>query len=158
MNSGKPYFNRIRSNNFLDTCAFDPKLEPEASCARKIRELSNEGKILLILSHTNQKEVDHPNTPSDVKAEAKAMIYSLPVQLTADEVKKFRKIHEILTGNAIAGAHYADATHIAESIKYGGSFITTDRRILSKRNELQEIGAVIFKPSEWLSEFNSSSF
>ncbi len=154
MSVGQPYFNPKRSNNFLDTCAFDPKVEPEASCARRIRELSNEGKILLILSHTNQKEIDHPNTPSDVKLEAQAMIYSLSVQITVEEVKKQRKIHEILTGKASAGAHYADAAHIAESTKYGGSFITTDKRILSKRDELQKMGAVIFRPSEWLDKFN----
>ena len=158
MKFGSNYFNPKRSNNFLDTCAFDPKVPAEASCAQKIRELSNEGKILLILSNTNQKELEHSNTPIDVLAEARAMIHTLPVQLTSEELIKRTKIYEILTGNAKPQAHYADATHIVESTKYGGCFITTDKRILNKRSELQGLGAVILKPSEWLYEFNSSSF
>ncbi|MDE1892459.1 MAG: hypothetical protein KGI13_08195 [Betaproteobacteria bacterium] len=154
MKFGNNYFNPRRSNNFLDTCAFDPKVEPEASCANKIRNLSNEGKILLILSHTNQKEIEHPNTPKDVLAEARAMIHTLSVQMTSDELFKQKKIHEILRGHANPEAHYADATHIAESTKYGGCFITTDKRILSKRDQLLDLGAVILSPSEWIEEFN----
>lgn len=150
-----PFFDPRRSNNFLDTCAFDPKVEPEASCAQNIRHLFNTGRIRLILSHTNQKEIEHPNTPSRVKTEASATIYTLEVQLTPKELETLRSIHQILRGNANSTAHYADATHIAETIKYGGCFITTDRRILAKSTVLLQLGAVILKPSEWIEKFNN---
>lgn len=150
-----PYFDPRRSNNFLDTCAFDPKVEPEATCAQKIRQFFEDGQIRLILSHTNQKEIEHPNTPSNVKAEALTMIYSLEVQLTPQELETRRTIYQILKGNAKVTAHYADATHIAEATKYEGCFITTDKRILAKGAELRQIGAVILKPSEWLERFSS---
>lgn len=84
------------------------------------------------------------------------MIYSLPVQLTSNEMARLKKISAILRGNATASAHYADATHINESIKYGGCFITTDKRILSKRNDLSEVGAVVLRPAEWIDCFNKS--
>jgi hypothetical protein len=84
------------------------------------------------------------------------MIYSLPVQLTSNELARLKKISEILRGNATVAAHYADATHINESIKYGGCFITTDKRILSKRNDLSKVNAVILRPAEWIDYFNKS--
>jgi hypothetical protein len=149
-----PYFDPRRSNNFLDTCAFDPKTEPEATCAWQIRKLFEEDKIRLILSHTNQKEIDHPNTPLSVKTQATATLFTLPVHITPKEVNTQRAIHQILRGNSNPLAHYADATHIAEAIKYGGCFITTDKRILLKRHSLEEIGVIVLKPSEWMKKFD----
>jgi hypothetical protein len=84
------------------------------------------------------------------------MIYSLPVQLNSNELARLKKISTILRGNATVATHYADATHINESIKYGGCFITIDNRILSKRNDLSEVGAVVLRPTEWTDCFNKS--
>lgn len=151
----RAFFNPRISNNFLDTCAFDPKAEPEASCSRAIFQLYDEGKIRLVLSHTNQKEMEHPNTPAEVKCEAAKMIFTIPVQLTQPEIQRLSNISTLLTGNATPSAHWADATHINESIKYGGCFITTDKRILSNKAELERFGAVILKPCEWMSFYSS---
>jgi hypothetical protein len=38
------HFDSKRSNNFLDTCAFYPKAESEASCAEKIGKLFHQEK------------------------------------------------------------------------------------------------------------------
>lgn len=149
------FFNPIISSNFLDTCAFDPKTEPEASCAREIFQLYEAAKVRLVLSHTNQKEMEHPNTPAEVKREVASMIFTTPVSLTAQEKQLLSKIHLLLTGNALPSAHWADANHIFESIKYVGCFITTDKRILSKKTELEGMGAKILTPCEWMSYFSS---
>lgn len=153
----RAFFNPRVSNNFLDTCAFDPKKEPEASCARAIFQLYDEGKVRLVLSHTNQKEMEHPNTPAEVKREAASMIFTIAVPLTQPEVRRLSNISVLLTGNALPSAHRADATHINESIKYGGCFITSDKRILSKKAELGEFGAIILKPCEWMNFYTSDS-
>ena len=85
-----------------------------------------------------------------------ATLFTLPVQPTLEEVKTQIAVHEILRGHANPLAHYADATHIAEATKYGGCFITTDIRILSKRAELAAIGAKVLRPSEWMTHYEGT--
>ena len=41
-------------------------------------------------------------------------------------------IRELLSGNAGAGKHVADADHVWDACKYGGYFITHDKRILER--------------------------
>ena len=78
------------------------------------------------------------------------MPYTLETDLNDDEVKRKAAVHAILTGNGASEKYAADAAHVFEAGKYGGYFITTDQRILGKREELQRAsGAVIFIPSEW---------
>ncbi len=146
-----------RTNNFLDSCAFDPKYAPEHEAAQKIRILSNEEKIQLLLAHSNQKEIDHPNTPVDVKQEAAGMIYTIETSLTSDEIARKAQIHLVLTGNGSPEKYASDALHVFEAGKYHGYFITTDHRILNKRGELQSVSAAtIVTPSEWLRVFNET--
>jgi len=154
---GRNYLDPRRVNNFLDSCAFDPKYSPEHEAAERIRSLGHEGIVQLILAHSNQKEVDHPNTPMDVKREASYMIYTIETGLVPDEVGRKAKIHEILTGNGKPEKFAADAAHVFEAGKYGGYFITTDRRILDKRADLNKVCTVtILTPTEWLKIFDGS--
>jgi hypothetical protein len=142
-------------NNFLDTCAFDPKYSPEDGAAQRIRTLHHAGEIHLILAHSNQKEVHHPHTPADVKREATGMIYTLDVGLTPPELARKARIQEILTGNGKAENYAPDAAHVFEAGKYAAYFITTDEGILRKRDELRTIcAATIVRPSEWLELFH----
>ena len=144
--------------NFLDTCAFDPKYTPEHECAQRIRVLRNVAQVNLALAHSNQKEIDHPNTPDDVKREASDMNFTIKTALTPNEVKRKKLIHDILTGNGKAEKYEADAAHVFEAGKYVGYFITTDKRILGKRAELErESSATILKPSEWLIIFEETA-
>lgn len=152
------YPDQRRTTNFLDSCAFDPKYFPEHEAAQQIRQLASEGKVILILAHSNQKEIDHPNTPEDVKRDATNMNYSIPTNLTAPELTRRSQIHAVLTGNGDPANYEADATHVFEAGKYFGYFITTDSRILEKRDALSNIcAAIIMKPSEWLALYESSS-
>ena len=141
-------------NNFLDSCAFDPKYSPEDEAAREIRHLSKMEHVQLVLAHSNQKEIEHPNTPADVKAEAGSMIYTIETSLSPEEVTRKVMIHEALTGNGKPEKYAADASHVFEAGKYGGYFITTDERILAKRKEIRALGGgIVFRPSEWINLF-----
>lgn len=154
---GRSYLDPRRTNNFLDSCAFDPKYAPEDEAAQRIREFGNGGVITLLLAHSNQKEIEHPNTPQDVKREARAMNYTLETALTPNEVKQKKAIHVILTGNGKPEKYEADAAHVFEAGKYFGYFITTDQRILTKRQELGRVcAAIIFTPCEWLRVFHET--
>jgi hypothetical protein len=137
-----------RVNNFLDTCAFDPKYAPEDVAARRMRALHQAGEVHLILAHSNQKEVAHPNTPADVKKDAIDMNHTLKTGLTSSEVNQRTRIHAILTGNGKPENTAADAAHVFEAGKYGAHFITTDARILA---------AIIVLPSEWLKAFHETA-
>ncbi len=140
-----------RTNSFLDSCAFDPKYAPEDKAAQEIRRIANAGGISVLLAHSNQKEIEHPNTPKDVKREAQAMIYTIETNLTQQERAQKAEIHRILTGNGKPEKYAADAAHVFEAGKYIGYFITTDHRILEKKDELRNVcPAMIVTPSEWL--------
>ena len=154
---GRSFLDPRRTNNFLDSCAFDPKYSPEHEAAQAIRALGGEGKVNLLLTHSNQKEIDHPNTPEDVKQEATGMIYTIKTPLNSDEENKKKQVHVILTGNGNPEKYSADASHVFEAGKYVGYFITTDARILGKREELGKVcPATILKPTEWLKVFHDT--
>ena len=139
------------ANNFLDSCAFDPKYAPEDQAAQQIKAIRDQGKVELLLTHSNQKELEHPHTPEDVKREARAMIFTIETDLTPDERRRRTEIHRVLTGNGKPEKYEADARHVFEAGKYIGYLITTDQRILDKRGELSAVcAATIVTPSEWL--------
>ena len=140
-----------RANSFLDSCAFDPKYAPEDGAAQEIRRIANEDGISIPLAHSIQKEIEHPNTPEDVKREARSMIYTTETDLTPKERAQKTEIHRLLTGNGNPEKYAADAAHVFEAGKYIGYFITTDRRILDRMDKLRGVcPAIIVTPSEWL--------
>lgn len=138
---------------FVDSCAFDPKYSPEDEASQEIfrRHKRDELKVLNI-AHSNQKEIDHPNTPDWVKREAINLIRTNQTGLTPNEIQEKAKILSILAGNGKPEKMVADANHVFEASKYGGGyFVTTDRRILNKRVQLKKVcSAIIVKPSEFL--------
>lgn len=148
---GRSYPDPRRTNSFLDTCAFDPKYAPDDEAAREIHRIAQEGSISVLLAHSNHKEIEHPNTPEDVKREARSMIYTVETALTPGERTQKAEIHRILTGNGKPEKYAADAAHVFEAGKYIGYFITADRRVLDKRDELRKVSpAIVLTPSEWL--------
>lgn len=141
---------------FIDSCAFDPKYSPEDQASLSLFKLSEEGELILNIAHSTQKEVEHPNTPGWVKREANKLIYTIETSLTSNEQSGKAKILRILAGNGKPEKMAKDAEHVFEADKYGAYFVTTDERILKKREELKDIVSVhILKPSELLAIINS---
>ena len=137
------------SQFFLDTCAFDPKYAPEDEAADELWTLYESGVLNLVLAHSNQREIDHPNTPTWVGSKAKSMIYSLPVTLTPAEQRLREGLVALLRGNATSDRHLDDAHHIFEASKYGGFFVTTDHRILKLAAPIYDLCSVqVMKPTE----------
>ena len=150
--------NPFRANIFIDSCAFDPKVEPEHSCSQQIFSYYEKGEINLIVSHSNMKEAEHPNTPARIKAEASSKIYSLETSLTAEEEAKKNEIWGILIGNGNPEKMKPDSDHVFEAHKYGGYFVTNDHRIIKKRDNLQNIcNAIIVTPCELIDIINEHS-
>jgi hypothetical protein len=144
-------------DNFLDSCAFDPKYSPESEASLEIFSLYESETILLSITHSNQKEIEHPNTPDWVKKQSQLLLYTIEVELTESERAQKSEIHRILTGNGLPEKMKQDSEHVFESAKYGGYFITTDERILRHRKTLAEVClAKIVKPSEFLEIFHNT--
>jgi len=135
-------------NILVDSCAFDPDDDSEAKASELL--FRNE-RLNIIVAHSNMKEIEHPNTPALVKQEAQSRIYTIETSLTSQERATKQKIHKILTGNGKPEKMKKDAMHVFESQKYGDYFVTTDHRILKKRDEISKISnALILRPTELL--------
>ena len=147
----RKYINPWIVNSFLDSCAFDPKYAPEDDAANKIFEIHRNEQLGVQIAHSNRKEIDHPNTPKWVKAEAAELIYTLQVSLTPNEREILRRIHVILTGQGKPENFKADAQPVFEAQNYGSYFITTDAVILKCAQDLQAVCYInILLPSKFL--------
>ena len=137
------------SQFFLDTCAFDPKYSPEDKSASDLWAMYRDEKIALVLAHSNQRELDHPNTPQWVRRQAASMIFTIEVGLTPAEKRRLEALEDLIQGNAMPGKHSDDAMHLFQASKYGGYFVTTDTRLLKMSAEIFRLcSVVVLLPSE----------
>jgi len=139
------------TNSFLDSCAFDPKYHPEDQAATELFRLHQTEHLGILLAHSTQKEVGHPNTPAWVKTKAAGLIYTTSVTLTPGEKSRLRRIQAILTGNGKPENVVDDARHVFETQKHGSYFVTTDAGLLKRAEEIKtECGVDILRPSQFL--------
>jgi hypothetical protein len=125
---------------------------PEDQASEALFQLSQENKIILIIAHSNQKELEHPNTPVWVKREAQSRIYTIATNITTKEQEIKDAILSLLAGKGKPENMRQDAEHVYEASKYGSYFVTTDSRILKRERELFELCTVrVLKPTEMLS-------
>ncbi len=145
-------------NTVLDSCVLGT-LGAEHDAAARILELAEEGKISVITTHGVIDEISHSSTPQHVKDIAAKLIFTIQVERTSEELKKYQEILSELAGNGRPEKYAADANHIFEAGKYGRYFVTNDERILKKRELLSSLsGAIILRPSEWLSEYKRNIY
>ena len=150
---GKTFIDPTRKNLFIDSCAFDTDMVTEKNAAMELQELFDKEIINLQLANSTKIEIDHPNTPGIKKLLASRMIYSLKTQMTPEEQNEKLKIYTILTGNSKKEKMKMDAENVFQASKYCAFLVTTDKRIIKKRNELQKVSSVlIVKPSELINQ------
>jgi len=134
------------THSFIDSCAFDPGGIEEAASRRILEKWPN-----IIVAHSVQKELDHPNTPDDVKCMGQELLYTIETELTPELLSKRDEIRSLIQGNAKPGKHEGDADHLFELYKHGGGyFVTTDERLLSYSDELfRKYFITTIKPSDY---------
>jgi hypothetical protein len=105
----------------------------------------------VIVAHSVQKELYHPNTPDDVKRMGKALVYTIETELSPELLRKRDEIRKLIKGNSKPGQHKGDADHLFELYKYGGGyFVTTDARLLSFSDTLfRNYFITTIKPTEY---------
>ncbi len=134
------------SHSFIDSCAFNPSGIEESASRRILEKWPN-----ILVAHSVQKELEHPNTPDDVKRMAQGFVYTIETELTPELLKKREEIRILIQGNAKPGKHKGDADHLFELYKFGGGyFVTTDERLLSRSDELfKKYFITTIKPSDY---------
>jgi hypothetical protein len=135
------------THSFIDSCAFNPGGIEEAASRRILEKWPN-----IIVAYSVQKELEHPNTPDDVKTMAQGFVYTIEEELTPELSNKKKEISILVQGNAKkSGKHKGDRDHLFELYKFGGGyFVTTDKRLLSRSNELfKKYLITIIKPSDY---------
>ncbi len=145
------YFNSLIDANVLDRLG-----GPDDAIVEEILSLYDDEKVTLLLPHSVKTEIEHPNTPADVKRRALPFIYTEPVSLTPAEVQRHQQVRDLVRGNARPGKHDRDAYHMVEAAKYGGYFVTRDRRLIKKRSEVAQVlgqGFAIVTPTEFLDAY-----
>jgi hypothetical protein len=150
---GVPDLDPRIGNNFIDANVLDPTNGIEAVAADEILELyrREDHDFLLLKTHSVDTEVRHPRTPQYVQRRWANMVCTEQVEVTDDELERHEKMRVLIQGNAKPGQHEGDAFHLVESAKYGRHFITNDRRLLGKSNEIWRILQLkVVKPSVWL--------
>jgi len=127
-------------NIALDANALDLGDMESDQLVIRFRELSDTAKVNVVLAGGVRGEVQHPNSPEQVKAAMLPQIFNLRPGLNVGQQSERRRVAAILQGNAKPGAHAADASHLSEAAETGcGYFITHDKRILGKCDELRPI-------------------
>jgi len=133
-------------NVLFDTNAFEG-IGPSDADVDRLLELGRSRKIILVAPWSVRCELHHPHTPARVREATIPQIFSYIVGQNSAEQELYRRVREILQGNAAPGKHDADARHVAEAAKYGGYFITQDHRINKTKREALE---VVLPPRLWL--------
>ena len=96
------------THTFIDSCAFDPGGMEEAS-RRILEKWPN-----VIVAHSVQKELEHPNTPDDVKRMGQELVYTIETELSPELFSKKNEIRTLIQGNANPEQHKGDADHLFE--------------------------------------------
>ena len=124
-----------RVNTLLDSNALE---HSDQNQVNRLLSLIAEGRITLIVPHGVLSEIAHPNTPNQIKDAMSEQLFTEEVERCSTEEQQIARIDAVLQGNARTGRHSADAKHVFEAAKYGGYFITHDKRIMqTKRRELE---------------------
>ncbi|MGO8844586.1 MAG: hypothetical protein ACLQFI_04460 [Methylocella sp.] len=124
----------------IDANALDRGGSPRDALVDRFLTLTSSGRLIVVVSGGVRNEVQHPRTPSAVKDAVLPRIFNLQPGLIARQQEERRQVLAVLQGNARPGKHAADASHLSEAVETGCAyFITHDKRILEKRDELRRV-------------------
>jgi predicted nucleic acid-binding protein len=129
----------------------DEIADGQDAAVNELIRLENEEEINLVLAHSVLKEINNPNTPAHVKRAANVFLRTMPVTLTQEEWRSYYGLLEAAIGNAEAKNISADLRHVFEAAKYGGYFITRDKRLLDRASVIRRaIDTEVVSPSEFI--------
>ena len=126
-------------NNFVDANILDDAADGEDAAVSEIVELAQSEEITLLLPYSVQSELKNPKTPAHVQRAAAQFPFSLEVELTDGERCRYRVLVNAVKGDAEEKNIAPDLFHVCEAAKYGGYFITRDKRLLTRSGAIASI-------------------
>ncbi|MDA1101714.1 MAG: hypothetical protein O2967_22360 [Proteobacteria bacterium] len=81
-----------------------------------------------------QNELNNQNTPAHVQRAATLFLFSVEVGLTDGERRRYCDLVAAVKGDAEEKNIVPDLFHVCEAAKYGGYFITRDKRLLARKD------------------------
>jgi hypothetical protein len=128
------------SNIGLDSNALDRDGTDRDKLIERFEQMCAAHQLTVVVAGGVRGEVQHPNTPASVKAAVLPQIFNLQPALNTSQQNVRHRVAMILQGNAVPGAHAADASHLSEAAETGCTyFVTHDKRIIDKRGELAAV-------------------
>jgi hypothetical protein len=102
-------------NVTIDNNALDRNGAPSDMLIERLLELQRSRKVNIVVPQGVRREAQHPNTPADVREEFSSKIFTIPTELTGQELQERRRVELVIQGNAKPGKHISDARHLFES-------------------------------------------
>ena len=151
------FVNPLNRLNFVDANILDDVADGEDGAVNELVRLTKSEVVRLALPYSVKTEVKHPNTPPHVKRAANDFLCSEEVALTEPERNRYRDLLVAAIGDAAVQNIAADLFHVCEAAKYGGYFITRDKRLLNRSDVIRRaIDAEVITPSEFLARIDEA--
>lgn len=138
---------------FIDANILNDIADGQNEAVNQIVQLNENCELSIVLPHSVGAEVQDSKTPEYVKRAADRFFFSVEVTLTQPEWQRYYSLLEKVLGNAEAKNIAADLFHVCEAAKYGGYFITRDKRLLIRAQKiLQVVSVEVVSPNEFLTQ------
>lgn len=138
-------------NNLIDANILDDVADGQDAAVQEIVRLTDNGEITVLLPYSVRDEVKNANTPAHVRSAADLFVFSEQVNLTEGEKRQYQTLVAAAKGTAEEKNIAADLFHVCEAAKYGGYFITRDKRLLARSAVIEKILQIdIVSPNEFL--------
>jgi len=133
------FIDPLHFNNFVDANILDNVADGADAAVNEIVELAQSEKIRLLLPYSVQNELKNPNTPAHVQRAATLFQFSVEVELTDEEHRRYHDLVNAVKRDAEEKNIAPDLFHVWEAAKYGGYFITRDKRLLARSGAIASI-------------------
>ena len=138
-------------NSFVDANILDEVADGEDAAVNEIVSLAETNEITLHLPYSVRNELANPNTPAHVRRAATHFLFSVEVELTDGERRRYCDLVAAVKGNAEEKNIAPDLFHVCEAAKYGGYFITRDKGLLARSSAISSILQIdVVTPTEFL--------
>lgn len=138
-------------NIFPDGSLFFPTKSGEKDAVMLLLKWVERGVVTPIIAHSVQREIEHSNTPAEIKSIVEGYVYTKDIGFTLDQMARLKQVEDIIVGNGKRENFSNDALHIFIAEDSGEYFLTLDERLIKKREEIKKcINIKICKPSEFV--------
>lgn len=151
------FVNPFSVNISIDANILDEVADGEDESVSEIVCLHERGELVVMLPHSVLNELNNPHTPAHVRRAAEIFLFSERVELNGNERASLTRLLESARGAASPENIDADLLHVWEAAKYGGYFITRDKRLLARAKKLpSDLQLEVVTPSQFVDRLNQA--